>query len=312
MKLSKQERIAAIVVIILVILVAGVFLFIKPNIETIIATKATLASKEKEYNDAVAKAGTKDELKGQILDSYNKGKNLADMFFPELASYELDNEFRAFLESCESNVLVESLTVSEPGTAVLGTNLFVPPEVQYALKDYVNQGASSAVTDPRLLRQAMILAALGEAQTIGASTVTFTVIAPSTDELLKFADEVNNYTKNENGKNIRKSIELNSIAIGDPKATEDYNALSDEIRAKAEAAAAKIFQDKTGTSLDGVALPAPGDNDDTTGGDNNGEEDNDDSNIDHYIFSMNCTITFYSIERMQDPTAQLNEQDVAV
>ena len=321
MKLSKQERIAAIVVLVLVILVAGVFLFIKPNIETINATKATLEAKEREYNNAVDRVATKDSLRTQILAAYDKGKDLADMFFPQLAAYEADNEFRAFLETCEANVYIEDLEVSEPATASLGTSIFTPPNVQYALKDYVNQG-SAAVEDPRLARQQMIRTALGDAQTIGASTVKFTVKAITQEDLLKFADEVNRYQKSENGKNIRKAIELSGVAIEYPLVNDIYKLLSDAILAEAEASAAGVFKDKTGFTLSGyenttATTPSvtPGDIEGgitgepgNTGNAGNANEEQNVSIV-QYIYSMDCSITFYSIERMQDPTPTLDDQD---
>ena len=325
MRLSKQERIAAIVVIVLVVLVAGVFLFIKPNIETIIATKATLEAKEKEYNDDVAKAATKGQLRTDILASYDKGKNLADMFFPELSAYEADNEFRAFLETCEANVLVEDLSVSAPKTIGLSTSVFIPSEVQYALKEYVNQGGSDPLTtDPRLVRQALIQVALGEAQTIGATTVSFTLWASTPEDILKFADEVNRYQKSENGKTIRKSIELAGINFTNIKLVDDYTALAESILNEAEAAAADIFKQETGFDVRGFTSKA---NNNTTvtqtpaeGAE--GEEggatatvvtnpSQTDDVIEHYMYGVPCTVTFYSIVRMQDPTPTLDEQDAA-
>ena len=324
MKLSKQERIAAVVVVILVILVAGVFIFIKPNIETITATKATLESKEKEYNEAVNRVATKDGLKTQILEAYNKGKNLADMFYPELSAYEADDLLREFLASCKANVLVDSISsVSAPTTANLNTSIYVPAEVQYALKEYVNQGGSDVITDPRLLRQAMIQSALGEAQTIGATTISFSVKSTTYEDLLLFADEVNRYQKTENGKSIRKAIELNTIDFQDEQTIDRYEAQAESILLHAEAAAAKIFKDRTGMTLGGIKeTEISGEVPDFTG---EGEEGNAgagtgsgngnvefEADIEHYYYEMPCTITFYSIVRMEDPTAVLNEQDAAV
>lgn len=325
MKLSKQERIAAIVLIILVIVVAGVFLFIKPNIETIISTKETLSAKQKEYDDDVAKAGTKGELRDGIIAAYNNGKNVADRFFTELSAYEADNEFRAFLESCEANVLVEDLTVSAPGTAGLSSSMFVPTEVQYALKEFVNQGNTNEELDPGLVRQAAVMVILGEPQTIGATTVSFTLKATSLDDILKFADEVNNYAKNENGASVRKAIELNTITFTDNKAVDEYTALAESLKAQAEAKAGEVFKDKTGSDLSGfsssgngntnTSTPANGDNNDNNNDDNNantpGGNEQGEENLNHYYFEMPCTITFYSVERMQDPTPILDAQDKA-
>lgn len=296
MKLSKQERIAVIVIAILVILVVGVFVFIKPNIETINATKATLETKNKELSDAKTKAATKDGLREQILAAYDKGKNTADMFYPEMKSYEVDNEVRAFLEQCEAEVLVESLTVSQPQTASLSTSVFVPSSVSYALKDYVNQGVTTDITkiDPNLIRQVAIRAALGDAQTIGASTATFTIKAETKEALLSFADEVNDYVKDQNGKDTRMAVSINNIAFEDKELIEEY-------RERAEGNG----NNNTNTpSAREAAPPANNDNNDNNDNDNN----NDDENAEEF-FELSVTLTFYSIERMQDPTATLDAQD---
>ena len=344
MKLSKQERIAAIVVIILVILVAGVFLFIKPNIETIMATKASLEAKRTEYEDDVAKVETKEQLKTQILSAYDKGKDLADMFFPELTSYEVDNEFRAFLDQCanRNNILVEEISVSNPGTAGLSTSVYSPSSTSYALKDYVNQGAEAA-EDSNLLRQRMIATNLGDAQTIGASTVSFTVYALTIDDILTFADQVNNYKITENGKTVRKAIELNGVGFDDLRTKDILEERGNEaITALREDSDSRFSQylaqlDTTTRSARAEApaatpaptTPAPATPAPTTPADNNtaapedgndntsstpgniGEISVDEERREYFLYSLDCTITFYSIERMQDPSAVLAEQDQA-
>lgn len=301
MKLSKQERIAVIVIAILVILVVGVFVFIKPNIETINATKATLETKNKELSDAKTKAATKDGLREQILAAYDKGKNTADMFYPEMKSYEVDNEVRAFLEQCETEVLVESLTVSQPQTASLSTSVFVPSSVSYALKDYVNQGVTTDITkiDPNLIRQVAIRAALGDAQTIGASTATFTIKAETKEALLSFADEVNDYVKDQNGKETRMAVSINNIAFEDKELIEEY-------RERAEG------NENNNTNTPSAREAAPpannANNDNNDNNDNDNDNNNDDENAEEF-FELSVTLTFYSIERMQDPTATLDAQD---
>lgn len=296
MKLSKQERIAVIVIAILVILVVGVFVFIKPNIETINATKATLETKNKELSDAKTKAATKDGLREQILAAYDKGKNTADMFYPEMKSYEVDNEVRAFLEQCEAEVLVESLTVSQPQTASLSTSVFVPSSVSYALKDYVNQGVTTDITkiDPNLIRQVAIRTALGDAQTIGASTATFTIKAETKEALLSFADEVNDYVKDQNGKDTRMAVSINNISFEDKELIEEY-------RERAEG------NENNNTNTPSAREAAPPANNDNNDNDNN-NNNNDDENAEEF-FELSVTLTFYSIERMQDPTATLDAQD---
>lgn len=329
MKLSKQERIAAIVITILIVLVAGVFLFIKPNIETINATQVSLDAKKKEYEEADKKVKQKDSLKTQILDAYSKGKNLADMFFPELAAYEADNEFRAFLESRKSksdhsNVLIDEITVSAPETVELSTSIFVPEQVQYALKEYVNQGTAADITslDPNLIRQAAIKIALGEDQTIGATTVSFKLKATTVEDILKFTDEVNNYMmKDGNGEPIRKAMALGGISYVDVLSNETYEALAKSILSEAEEVGFTEFESayhknlrtagNSSATTPTVTPTLPGEDEPgtttptTPSGTNNGLEEK----IEYHYYEVPCTITFYSIERMQDPTDVLNQQD---
>lgn len=320
MKLSKQEQIAAMVIVALIIVAAGVFLFIKPNIETIGATQASLEAKKAEYEEDVTKVQQKDALRTQVLEAYDKGKNLADMFFPELSAYEADNEFRAFLEERESNpdhakVVIDDLTVSAAGTTELGTSMFIPSEVQYALKEYVNQGSTVDITtiDPNLIRQTAITLLLGEPQTIGATTVKFTLKTTTIDDILKFADEVNNYeTKDENGNTIRKAISLDGISFTDLKTKDEYNKLANELKAQAEAAGYSAFRRNTGTSLNQTATPSSTPEEDEEGGEASESNTGSGEKLDYHYYEMPCTITFYSIERMQDPTEMLNEQDAAV
>lgn len=318
MRLSKQERIAAIVVVVLIVLAAGTFMFLKPNIETILETKTTLANKEQEYNDAVEKAKQKEPLRDSILEAYNNGKNMADRFYPELAHYEADIQFREFLAKCEANVLVEGLEVTPAGTESLSPMLYVTPEVEYALKDYVNQGSNTTEIDTGLLRQAAIVVLLGETQTIGATKVSFTLKATSLEDILKFADEVNDYKVTENGQTVRKSIELDTVKYTDNKTVDEYNVRVAALLQEMEKKGAEIFKDKTDFTLSGHKddSPSSGSNPST---DNNGSEGNGNGNgnsnsdgeapLEHFYFTMPCTITFYSIERMQDPTPILDEQD---
>lgn len=352
MKLSKQERIAAIVVIVLVIIVAGVFVFIKPNIETILSTKESLAAKQKEYEDDVARAATKDPLKTQILSAYNDGKNLADMFFPELKTYEVDNEFRAFLEqvSNRENIYVDSFTVSEPGTAGLSTSVYTPPSTSYALKNYVNQG-SEAEANNNLIRQRMIQTSLGEAQTIGASTVNFTLYAASMEDLLTFADAVNNYEMTVNGKKVRKAIELNGVSFSDARTQYLLEKRGEDQGSEAMTAGTKTFDDflngNARITREAEAEPAPAPTaapaatpaanptptpaanpaptpaanpapttpaatEDEPGEPLDAEMTDGEEQMEYYLYQLDCTITFYSIERMSDPSATLAEQDKSV
>ncbi len=303
MKLSKQERIATIVILILVILGVGIFVFIKPAVEGLGSTQKNLDNKQAEYNAAVEKAGRKAGLRTEIEEAYKEGEHLADMFFPELASYEADEAMRKFLSQCKANVVVESLSVEEPTTAILSPYFSVSEEVVYELKTYATNGveADEAKTR-RLARLAELQSALGSAQTIGASTVSFTVSAIDRDELLKFADEVNNYIVKENGKDTRKALILNGMAFECPEIDKEYAAKVESINSEAEKAGKEALEKETGKKAEKIET-------ETNTSDENNSEKEGVVNVSECIYTVDTSITFYSIERMQDPKAQLDKQD---
>lgn len=303
MKLSKQERIATIVILILVILGVGIFVFIKPAFEGLGTTQKNLDNKKAEYNAAVEKAGRKAGLRTEIEAAYEKGEHLADMFFPELASYEADAAMRKFLAQCKANVVVEALEVEEPTTAILSPYFSVSEEVAYELKTYANQGAEPDEAEARrLARLADLQVALGSSQTIGASNVSFTVSAIDRDELLKFADEVNNYIVKENGKDTRKALILNGMSFECPEIEKEYDAKVDSINAEAEKIGKEALEKETGKKADKVETEI------NTSGDDTSEKEGV-VNVNECIYSVETSITFYSIERMQDPKSQLDKQD---
>ena len=302
MKLSKQERIATIVILILVILGVGIFVFIKPAFDSLASTQKNLDNKQAEYKADLEKAGRKADLRTDIEKAYEEGEHLADMFFPELASYEADEAMRAFLAQCKANVVVEQLEVDEPTTAVLSPYFSVTKDVVYELKSYATRGAEADEEETRRLeRLAQLQSALGSAQTIGASTVSFTVSAIDREELLKFADEVNNYIVKENNKDTRKAIMLNGMSFKCPEVDKEYDAKIAEINSEAEKVGKEALERETGEAADNPTAS-------TENPENTSEKDAK-VNVSECIYKVDTSITFYSIERMQNPKSQLDKQD---
>lgn len=302
MKLSKQERIATIVILILVILGVGIFVFIKPAFDSLASTQKNLDNKQAEYKADLEKAGRKADLRTDIEKAYEEGEHLADMFFPELASYEADEAMRAFLAQCKANVVVEQLEVEEPTTAILSPYFSVSEEVVYELKSYATRGAEADEEETRRLeRLAQLQSALGSAQTIGASTVSFTVSAIDREELLKFADEVNNYIVKENNKDTRKAIMLNGMSFKCPEVDKEYDAKIAEINSEAEKVGKEALERETGEAADNPTAS-------TENPENTSEKDAK-VNVSECIYKVDTSITFYSIERMQNPKSQLDKQD---
>lgn len=300
MKLSKQERIGILVVAVILILGIGIWMFIVPKIDTVNKSNATFAAKEKELADAKAMELNKEPLKQQIIEAYEKGENLADMFFEELTTYEADMEFRAFLEQCDANVMVESLSIGEPTTITMAPSYYEETEVTYALKTYVTQDIEKTEEEIQTEeRWNEIRNALGASQTVGAITVDFKVSALSPEDLLAFADEVNAYIKAENGKDTRKAIVLNGYAISYPLNESIYEELIEANEQDASDEAFKLLCDKLDLNI--VKEPAQ------TGVEV--EEEESAPSASEYLYDLSTSVTFYSVERMQDPADQLEAQE---
>ncbi len=316
MKLSKQERIGLMIIIAVVILALGGFLMVKPKIEESIRNKETMETKQKEFDEKKAKADTKDSLRQQIMDAYEEGAHTADMFFSEMDGYEVDDMFREFLENRtytkpgdtkaqdKAKVLIEQLEISELGTETLTPSFTTIKPISYPLKQFATQGGVtlSEEEEARQLRRAVLAAVLGEEQTIGATTIEFTAKAISNDELIKFADEINNFVRDENGDSVRKAMMSQGITLTYNDVTKKYEDMIDEIEEKAEAEGKTAFEQNTGLSAgndSGTNIPTP-----LPDGDSKDKGD-----VSDYICKWENTLTLYSVERMQNPKSILDAQD---
>lgn len=311
MKLTKQERIAVLVIAVIILLVLGVIFFIVPKFNEIGTDSASLVNKQKELAAAVERAGTKDQLGQDVIAAYDEGRNIADMFFEEMQPYEADDEIRNFIQYCKDNdvnITVDSLSIGSPSVSTLGVNFYTEPTVVYDLKTYATQGQQE--TDEELAaeaRAALLQSQLSSTQTVGSIDVTFTVTTLNDEDMLKFVDIVNNYVKQENGSNVRKAIRLSSgYSVTYSEIEEKYSELVADLTESAAKDAAAQIQKDTGEKV----------TTDNTGNEaaanvegNEEEEEKKDNSFEGNTRQMGVTLTMYSIERMQDPTDQLAAQD---
>ena len=304
MRLSKQERIGALVIAVIVILAVGIFMFIKPRAEAIGTSKTSLENKQSELATARAKADTKDSLKAQVLQAFEDGENLADVFFEEMTAYEADEEFRAFLEQCGANVVVGALTVNAPSVTTLGVEFFEEKEVSYALKSYATSGTEPSKEQLAYAqRQQMLKDNLGAKQEVGSITVSFDVTAIDHEELLKFCDAVNNYRKDEAVGLTRKAMKLEGFVFSYPLVENEYNDISDEIAKKAQVEGLKQLYKNFN-----LTLPA----DELNAAQEAANQEEEKLAVSDYIYTVSTSVTFYSVTRMEDPTDQLDAQDGVV
>lgn len=317
MKLSKQERIAVLVIAVIIILGLGAFLFVVPKFEAIGASNTNLSNKKTELQEARDNAAKKDSLGEQIIEAYNQGRNIADMFFEEMQPYEVDNEVRAFLDYCETNgvkVVVDTMEISEPTTSSLAVTFFTEPEVTYDLKTAAQGASNDYSLDGETLRTAILAAELSNTQTIGSIDVSFTAYALDNDGLIAFADKVNSYIKNQNGNDMRMAVRLSS------EFTLEYTDVQAEYAELIAGQEDDLAYDAASQLYKKLNKTIPSKNEFLNGGNNgpettaqpdgsNQQEGKEEYSPADYVKELECKLTFYSLERMQDPTQTLAEQN---
>jgi len=302
MKLSKQERIAVLVIAVVILLGLGIFLFIVPKFEAIGTSSVSLLNKQVELQTDIDRAATKEKLGEDVINAYNDGRNIADMFFEEMKPYEADNEIREFIQYCKDNgvnIAVDSLSIGAPTVSTLGVSFSKEP---------------SAEELEALNREAIMQAALASTQAVGSIDVSFTVTTLNSDDMLKFIDIINDYYKQEDGGMMRKAIRLsNGLSITDTDVEKKYADYVDDLTAKAEKDGKSRLEKDTGKTVgkqdqNANNNNAADDGDGETANTNNKNEDKT-TTFEENVCQVDVTLTMYSIERMQDPTEQLSSQN---
>ena len=316
MKLSKQERIAVLVIAVVILLGLGIFLFIVPKFEAIGTSSASLLNKQAELQTDIDRAATKEKLGEDVINAYNDGRNIADMFFEEMKPYEADNEIREFIQYCKDNgvnIAVDSMSIGAPTVSTLGFS--TEPVVEYDLKTYATQGQEPSAEELEALnREAIMQAALASTQAVGSIDVSFTVTTLNSDDMLKFIDIINDYYKQEDGGMMRKAIRLsNGLSITDTDVEKKYADYVDDLTAKAEKDGKSRLEKDTGKTVgkqdqNANNNNAADDGDGETANTNNKNEDKT-TTFEENVCQVDVTLTMYSIERMQDPTDQLSSQN---
>lgn len=322
MRLSKQERIAVLVIAVIIILGLGIFLFIVPQFKNIGTDTSSLSAKQQELDNAKLKADTRIQLGEDVLQAYKDGQNIADMFFEELKPYQADNEIRNFIQYCKDQGVkcsVDSLTIDSAGVSELGVTFNEEEEITYDLK-VAAKGEVQDETDEQR-RDAILREALANNQAVGSINVSFKVSTLDPDDMMKFIDTINNYKSD----GVRKAIRLSSgVEITYNDVEEKYQAVIDDMQLDLTLDALKELADENGKKFPtkdeikamlGLDNPtANTDNGDAEGGENQATTTGRDENKVYEIgtddiYSLEVTLTLYSLERMQDPTDKLAEQD---
>lgn len=127
MKLSYRDKVIFICAIVIVILVAGFFLFIKPKYQEMTSAKSKLESKEAEKVEVQAKIDTLTPLVEQLKATAEEVQTMQERFLPEQDPY-LNEQFIYDILN-QNNVEVRSLTTTYTTADVLESYVVYPSNV---------------------------------------------------------------------------------------------------------------------------------------------------------------------------------------
>lgn len=328
MRLSKQERMAVLIIAVIIILGLGIFLFIVPQFQNIGTSNTQLVAKQQELQSAEERAATRVQLGQDVYAAYEDGQNIADMFFEEMKPYQADNEIREFIQFCKDKgvaISVDSLSIGAAGVSELGVTFNEESEIVYDLKTFARGDSDNGELSEEQQRTAILQEALANVQSVGSIDVSFTVSALEQDDLLKFFDCVNDYEKSDG---VRKAIRVSSgITIDYQDVQEKYDQIIeniapdvryDALRELAAESNVKIPTKQEIKEALGIGDTNNNQQTQTDGEDNAAANTNANKNdtvgeiSEDYVYSAEVTLTMYSLERMQDPTDKLAEQDQRV
>ena len=105
LKLSYRDKVIFIVVMVILVLVAGFFLFIKPKFQDVEVAKFNLETKQQEKADIDAKISTLPGLIQSMKDAAESIKEKQEIFLPDGHPYENENYIREFLNELDIEIM---------------------------------------------------------------------------------------------------------------------------------------------------------------------------------------------------------------
>lgn len=209
MKLSYRDKVIFVCVIVVIILVAGVFLFIKPKFEEMNYAKIALEAKQVERDDLQAKIDTFPQLVETLKNTAGEVEELQSYFLTEQDPYLNEQFIHEILD--KNNVEVTGMETAYTIAGELREYVVVPSNVTafdlLVSGDIYNelpQEVYDVYNDTVVER--------GDSVVIGVTDVTVSYKDTyDITKVMKFVDEIAEYGKTMNIVSVAKSDESNAV-----------------------------------------------------------------------------------------------------
>jgi cell division protein FtsL len=141
-KLSYRDKVILLVLIVLVILIAGIMLFVRPKFDQSNAKKTELDAKTTEQQTIQDKIDTLDDLQRQILTSISDINAYQQIFYTEGKHYEMEQLFQSLTDESRLDIATLDFTTNSeqiadylftPSVGLLMYNMKVNADLYNAL-----------------------------------------------------------------------------------------------------------------------------------------------------------------------------------
>lgn len=213
MKFGYRDRIALLIICVVVILGIGIFVFVKPKYEK-------LQKAEKAYKDASdawdLKLSDFDKIPSfqkYIKEKRDKAYDISTGFTDEMDAIQLDQFLQEKFFNTPENVkyktrLKGTLAVSDEGATSIGYYYYTPSIITYPLVEYADLDGSLSKAVEAKRAESNLLSSRAP-QAVGVGSANFTV-RMTYDNCMAFIDAVKDYAKQHSDAMI-----LNSISFED-------------------------------------------------------------------------------------------------
>ena len=205
MKLNYRDRIIAMVLIAIIILLGGFFGLIRPKSKDITESQAARTAKQMEWDALDQKIKENPKLAKNILDSYDKSQKLVNDFpTKQDFSYQLDQFMQPLVDKC--NVKIADMEAGAINTATLNYYFIQPTALDSAIIDAADVNGKKTDSSNYVSEQDYVLSQR-TAETV--LTRQYGITAKVTRQnLFKFLDEV---------KALNKAVIVDSVSIDNYK-----------------------------------------------------------------------------------------------
>lgn len=188
MKLSYRDKVIAIVVICIVVIVAGVVLFVKPRVAELDVAKQNLDRVQQEMNRVQEKINTLDGLIISLKDTAKEIDTIQQNFYVEAEPYEFEQHVREILAA--RNIEYSSITTSYASAQDI-TQYFVDPIHILAYDMKIDADIYNELPQEVYDAYKGAAAKIGSTVKIGTTNIVLSFkTAPGADEVLKCLDDL--------------------------------------------------------------------------------------------------------------------------